>query len=75
MNYLFTDCLQQHQARHIYATYSHRDLAPVEAQGAIDSANWEYQARKTVFAARINVMVDYLNQEIPLQQLQQVGCA
>lgn len=31
-------------------------------QGAIDAANQEYQKRKTVYSARINVMVDYLNQ-------------
>lgn len=45
----------------------------ITSQGAIDAANQEYQKRKTVYSARINVMVDYLNQALPLQQLQQAA--
>jgi hypothetical protein len=37
-------------------------FCPCVLQGAIDAANQEYQKRKTVYSARINVMVDYLNQ-------------
>jgi hypothetical protein len=42
-----------------------------KAQTAIDQANRDYQHRKTIFGAKMNVMVEYLNQQLPMQQLQQ----
>eukprot|EP00798_Chlamydomonas_sp_ICE-L_P025169 gene25169-10799_t len=41
-----------------------------KAQGAIDTANRDYQGAKTLLSGRMNLMVDYLQAQIPLQQLQ-----
>lgn len=48
-----------------------------KAQGAIDSANRDYQSRKTMLSARINVMVDYLNTALQAvaQQIQRATAA
>eukprot|EP00775_Hariotina_reticulata_P009553 gene9554-9716_t len=50
-------------------------LQKPELQGGIHSANRDYQSRKTSYSARINVMVEYLNQALPLQQLKTMGRA
>eukprot|EP00798_Chlamydomonas_sp_ICE-L_P023658 gene23658-9189_t len=41
-----------------------------KAQGAIDTANRDYQGAKTLLSGRMSIMVDYLQAQIPLLQLQ-----
>ena len=44
-----------------------------KAQTAIDSANREYQGAKNLLSSRMGIMVDYLQAQIPMQQLQQAA--
>lgn len=62
-----THTLKVQQIQKEYQDFMERIRA--KAQGAIDTANRDYQQRKTFFTARINVMVEYLNQAAPLQHL------